>query len=154
MGGLMTNRLTTEQLRVIKSIIRHYPVSYVEWHENAEEIIHGSGSAERTGSGHVSDPTASKVMRLHSDHMDELQRQYKAVGRCLAGTQPDYRRVVCLYFWGVDSESNAMQKVRNDERISGMTTQEVAQATGCDDKLVSRILGRFIFNVDSRLQKT
>lgn len=143
----------------ITATIRRYPKLIVELYDGEQDIIYGGSAKENTGGhgGYISDPTASKGIRLASTTRNEFERKVKAVAACRMKLSDEHSRVICLRFWGTEEIKTAVESARQGIEPMGMRYESIKSPSTMDNKSgycsrqAKRIVQRFIYAVGKEL---
>lgn len=145
--------------RIINATIRRYPRMYAELVEGEIDVIFGRREVGpgAKNSSQISDPTAAKAMVLSSRRRSEMHRKCEAVSACLLPMKPEYRRVVCLRYWGVENMQTALAIAREGEELHGMrfesirTPETASRKGGYSQTQARRIVRGFVYSVGVEL---
>lgn len=102
-------------------------------------------------------PTELKAGAIENDRIIQRCRHLIAnVGRCLHALPPEYQAVICLRFWGTQTEAEAIRRAGKGEVLTGLRLgstkrrESVGELAGYSERQAGRIVRRFF----AELEKT
>lgn len=146
----------------VKALIREYPRIRVELLAREKDVIFGRGDREPflcSGSW-AARPTEVKMALLDADErIRHLRRLCTVVLSNLNLLQPEYRRVICLRFWGLEDEEQAVVQACAGKALFGLRygstrgLRSVEELAGYSERQARRIVRLYLTMIREEIER-